>query len=160
MTRFFRSLEIGDRGFGWAVLLMFAAFLAHKPALRLYDDYTTRQPWFDLVFNVPDHKAGGLPMVVYRKVVNRVVHGYWTVRIFSEPDAPPYLCTGTGFAYFQPEISGLVVVPLETFVGAACTPPPGIYQICAFYDLVDMGSERRSFGPFCDRFEVVNPVVN
>lgn len=154
MTSIIRKLEIGDRAFGWVVLICFIALLAHKPAINLIDDLTTPQPWFSVQFKVPDHRHGNNPDVTYKRTINRPVHGHWSVRIFSPPSNKPYVCAGSGYAYYQPETEGTITLSFHDFIGARCRPRPGVYEACSLYELTDSRQVTRNFGPFCSRFTV------
>lgn len=154
--RIIRSFEIGDKAFGWTVLLLFVGFLIHKPMMLLLDDLTTPQPWFTVAFTVPDHAPGDDPIVQYERTINRPVQGLRSARISKRDKASVYrfVCSGSGYAYYQPETSGPISVPLSAFVGSRCSLAPGSYRACAAYDLTDSRASRRTFGPFCDTFEV------
>lgn len=156
MTRLIQSMEIGDKAFGWTVLAAFLVFLAHRPVLQAVDDLTTPQPWFEVSFTIPDHKIGEVPDVQYRRSIQRALRGHWSVRIFSPPAARPYLCAGSGYAYYQPEISGTITMSLHDFIGSRCRPNAGTYTACSLYELTDKRDVTREFGPFCTGFTVSN----
>lgn len=154
MNRVLRSLEVGDRAFGWVVLLAFITLIIHRPIMDKINDLTTPQPWFSSSFSIPDFRQGENPQITYSRKVNRPLTGHWSVRIFSPPGEDPYVCSGSGFAYFQPELSGVVPYDLWSFVGTECRPWPGDYRACSLYELTDHRDVTRSFGPFCDKFKV------
>lgn len=156
MSRVVRSLEIGDKAFGWVVLLAFLGVLAHKPALQIWDDMTTPQPWFDVSFDIPDHRTGEAPDVEYTRKITRPLHGHWSVRIFSPPAARLYVCAGSGYAYYQPETSGTLTMSLPDFVGAKCRPRAGTYTACTLYELTDERDATRQFGPHCTDFKITD----
>ncbi len=153
--RMFRSLEIGDRSFGWVVLLAFLAFLVHKPAVELFDDVTTPQPWFDVSIDVFKDQEGGWN-VRYKRQINRSVRGVWSARVFKigEPKGIP--CSGSEYAHYKTYTSGTIVMTLDDFVGDddGCDLQPGRYELCASYLLRNDDDRQRSFGPVCTRFNV------
>lgn len=147
---------VSNSRMGTLLVIAFLIVLLYKPILEAYDDYSTPQPWFAAAFDVPSYEAGQDPLIAYHLTVNRPVHGVWTSSVYRQEDKSTVslVCSGGGYAYYHKDANGTMLMPLSRFIGASCDISKGEYRICTNYDLEDDRGIDRSFGPFCDFFNV------
>jgi hypothetical protein len=78
---------------------------------------------------IPDHEAGGNPVIVYERTVKKEMSGQWSVETQQEVDGRwVTVCRGSGVSHYSPDEDLPDSVTLRWYRGP-CDKPAGTYRL-------------------------------